>query len=250
MANERAPTIATVIQHEVRDARPAVDRQDRADVGVGQREDRVLEAHEAHEALRECDGAHRPCAVGSERSSLTACSSTGSSTAQPSSQARGLPGRVITIVRARMPETPRESAAVRRVPQRVGAQGLVDARAQPLERRTRGLGRDVARREARAAGREHDVGRVLVAQAREARGDLVALVGQHAPPHDLVPAGDGALGQHRARAVLARAVVHAVGDREHGDPHGRTQWPDLPPSFSSSTIDSTCPPASMPFVMS
>ena len=91
---------------------------------------------------------------------------------------------------------------------------------------------------------------VLVAQPREARGDLVALVGQHTAPHDLVTRAAASAGQHLARTVLARPVVHAVGDREHGDPHGRTQWPDLPPSFSSSATDSICPLASMPFVMS
>ena len=97
--------------HEHREARPAVDRKDRSDVRVGQREHRVLEAHEVHEALTQRDGAHAwRCVVGSERSSLTACSSTGASTAQPSSQARGLPGSVITTVRLRVPETPRESA--------------------------------------------------------------------------------------------------------------------------------------------
>ena len=210
----------------------------------------MLEAHEVREALRERDGAHRPCVVGSERSSLTACSSTGASTAQPSSQAFGLPGSVITIVRARMPETERESmpcgvcrrASARSASSMPGLSRSSVARAAS--------GRDVARGEAGAARREHDVGRVLVAQPRQAGGDLVALVGQDAAPDDLVAGGQRALGEHLARAILARAVMHAVGDREHGDPHGRTQWPDLPPSFSSSTTDSICPVASMPFVMS
>ncbi len=181
---------------------------------------------------------------------MTACSSTGASTAQPSSQARGLPGSVTTIVRARVPETPRESApwGVWRRASARSASSMPGA--QALERGTRRLRRHVARREAGAAGREHDVGHVLVAQLREADGDLVALVGQHAAPHDLVAGGSGALREHLARAILARTVVHAVGDREHGDPHGRTQCPDLPPSFSSSTTDSMRPVASIPFVMS
>ena len=181
---------------------------------------------------------------------MTACSSTGSSTAQPSSQARGLPGSVITIVRARVPETPRESApcGVCRSASARRASSMPGLSRSSVARAASG----VTSRGAKpgAAGGEHDVGHVLVAEPGEAGGDLVALVGQHAAPGDLVARGQRALLEHLARAILARAVVHAVGDREHGDPHGRTQWPDLPPSFSSSTTDSICPAASMPFVMS
>ena len=174
----------------------------------------------------------------------------GSSTAQPSSQARGLPGRVITIVRARIPDTPRESIPC-------GVWRSASARSASS---IPGLSRSSAARAAsgvtsRGANpvppvESDDVGHVLVAQAREARGDLLALVGQDAAPGDLVARGREPLREHGARAILARTVVHAVGDREHGDPHGRTQWPDLPPSFSSSTTDSICPVASIPFVMS
>ena len=81
-------------------------------------------------------------------------------------------------------------------------------------------------------------------------GDLVVLVGQDTAPDDVVTRRGRKRGQHLARTILARPVVHAVGHREHGKPHGRTQWPDLPPSFSSSATDSICPVASMPFVMS
>jgi hypothetical protein len=48
-----------------------------------------------------------------------------------------------------------------------------------LEHRARRFGSDVARRQSGAAGRQHDVGRVGVAPAREARGDRPGLVRHH-----------------------------------------------------------------------
>ena len=65
----------------------------------------------------------------------------------------------------------------------------------------RRLRRHVPRREAGAAGREHE--RARPRRARDRRGDLVALVG-HDPPLDLVAVAAEQLGEEVAAAILAR----------------------------------------------
>ena len=52
MASVRAPTMASVIQPIALHPGHLVDREQRADVGEGKREDRVLDLHEPREAHR------------------------------------------------------------------------------------------------------------------------------------------------------------------------------------------------------
>src|SRR4029434_1329060 len=91
-------------------ARHAVDGEEGADVGEGQREDRVLELDERGDAPRiGGDGHVCRCAVSSPARSFSACSRAGRRTANPSRAPPVEPGRFTTSVCPRTPATPRES---------------------------------------------------------------------------------------------------------------------------------------------
>ena len=86
----------------------------------------------------------------------------------------------------------------------------------PVEHRPGRLGRDVARREPCAACCQHNG--ASVGEVGDRLGDLVALVGDD-PALDREPVRLEQLGERVAAQVLARAVVHAVRDRQHGRVH-------------------------------
>ena len=93
---------------------------------------------------------------GRRRRAPSPCSSAGSSTAKPSRQPPGEPGRLTTSVARATPATPRERSAcgvARDASARIASAMPGASRSSTRPRRLR---RHVARREAGAAGREHD----------------------------------------------------------------------------------------------
>ena len=103
IASVRAPTIATVIQSQSRAGRDLADGEQHPDVRERQREDRVLELHQRREAARERDGRARSrllCASVSarRRAARARARAPGCSTANPSRQPPGEPGRLTTSV--------------------------------------------------------------------------------------------------------------------------------------------------------
>jgi hypothetical protein len=102
--------------------------------------------------------------------------------------------------------------AVRRLRDRVGADCLRDAGRLPVEHLARGLGRDVARREPRAARRQDEPrARDELAQ----RGDDPVVLVRHHTPLDLVALAAEQLLEQVAARVVRRAARDAVGRREH-----------------------------------
>ena len=152
----------------VRRRRPA-DREERADVGERQREDRVLDLHEPREARgqrreRRRRGGHGRHATGGSRAASglavgqSRCARRGGR-AHASSAGREH-GVAVAAAAGRAGEVDDERAAdraggaareqgVRRLVQRVGTQRLRDARRLALEHVARRLGRDVARERGR-----------------------------------------------------------------------------------------------------
>ena len=161
--------------------RNIADGQERADVGERQREDRVLELDEPGEphgqrGERRSSRLHvlllvrRRAAPAHARVPGSAPRSRHGSRRANRGGSRRAPGR-------RAGDAAREQA-VRRLRDRVGAERLGDPRRLALEHGARRLGRDVARGETGAAGRQHDCG-----ASRRARGSpprSLALVGNHA----------------------------------------------------------------------
>ena len=120
------------------------------------------------------------CSGGRPRAARARAASAGWISAKPSRQPPGEPGR-LTI--ERLPRghrrRPRREQPVRRLRDRVGAQRLGDPGHASLEHRLRRLGRDVARRHARAARRQDDAAR-SGQSSRSAAAICVALVGHDA----------------------------------------------------------------------
>src|SRR5262249_55222603 len=103
------------------------------------------------------------------------------------------------------------------------------------------LGGDVARREAGAAGREHDCG--LVCELLDRAGDLAAFVRNDAPDH-LVALGFEQLLEQVAARVLARPLGDTVRNGQDRRIH-RGSW-----VFSPSLPSSTTMPLSIALAMS
>ena len=175
IASVRAPTIATVIQSRSRARGAPPDGEQRADVGERQREDGVLELDEPREAGAASAGragAHVCRCVGRarRRAARARARAPGCSTAKPSRQPPGEPGRLTTSVLPRDARDAAREQRVRRPRQRVGADRLGDAGRLAVDHGAGRLGRHVARREPRAARREHEL-RALPASSPIAAGD-------------------------------------------------------------------------------
>ena len=182
IASERAPTMARVNQTICAALGTVVEREERAHVGERQREHRVLELHERREAPRVDDRAlHHVwrCAVSSPAISFTAWPSAGRSTAKPSRQPPGEPGRFTTSVRAANAGDPARQHAVRRLRDGVGTDCLRDAERPAVEDGAGRLRRDVARPDAGAP--VVSTTWAVVRQLRDRIRDLVALVRNDAP---------------------------------------------------------------------
>ena len=128
---------------------------------------------------------------------------------------------------------------MRRLGERVGADGLGDPRRFALEHLQRRLGSHVARREARPPGRQHERG--LLRELDDRVGDRVPVVG-HDAPLDLVALGPEQAGEQVAALVLARPLRDAVRDRHDRGLHSFT--------FSSSLTSPISIPESTPLAMS
>ena len=111
---------------------------------------------------------------------------------------------------------PARKEAVRRLGDRIGAEGLRDPGSLALQHGARRLGRHVARCEPRAAGREHELGGR--GELLDRRGDLVGLVG-HDAPLDLVAVSAQELVEQVAARILRRAARDAVRHRQDGGLH-------------------------------
>jgi len=123
-------------------------------------------------------------------------------------------GRARQVDDERRPADPRETAAeqaVRGLRDRVGPQRLRDPRRLPVEDVAGRLGRDVARGEARAPGREDDAGGRREGAQRV--GDPLPLVRDDAPL-DLEAVGLQQLRERVAAPVLRLAARDAVRDGE------------------------------------
>ena len=92
---------------------------------------------------------------------------------------------------------------------RVGADRLGNARSGALEHRRSRLGRHVTRPDAGAAGQNHPA---LARELLDRLGNRSPLVGNDSPD-DLEPLAGEQLLERVTALVLARAHVHAVGDR-------------------------------------
>ena len=183
IARLRAPTIATVIQKQLAAPRAPARGEDRAGVGVRQREHRVLELDQAHEPAG-VDGGRAQCAVGRSSSSRSPCSSAGAMASKSSAQAFGLPGRFTISAAAADAAAAAREHAVRRDGDRHRPHVLVEAGRGPLDHLGGRLGRDVAR--ARSRCRPCVSTRSAAAgQVAQRRGDLGPLVGHHAPRREL-----------------------------------------------------------------
>ena len=125
---------------------------------------------------------------------------------------------------------------------RVRPQRLRDPRRLAVKHVARRLGRDIARREARAPGREDETraGRELA----DSRGDLIPFVGDDAPL-DVVPVGAEKLLERVAARVLPRPGDDTVLDGEHGRLQSTGSF-----VFSTSETSTIRMPLSTAFAMS
>ena len=148
--------------------------------------------------------------------SFSAWPSIGPMTSRHSRTAFGLPGRLMTSVLPRVPATARESQAsgCRRA---VSSASPRRCRRLAVDHRAGRLGRDVARREAGAAGGQDEVR--LLGERDDRGSDLVVLVGHEPLGHDLDADAVEDLRHRRRRRVDARARRTAVADRQ--DRRGR-----------------------------
>src|SRR5579884_3864182 len=85
-----------------------------------------------------------------------------------------------------------------------------------VDYRAGGFGRDVALRDARAPGGEHDLGGAFVAEFAKHLRDTVGLVGEHGGVRDFPALLFRARFERGAGAVLAGAVVTGVADGDYG----------------------------------
>ena len=155
-----------------------------------------------------------PAAVAPELS-FSACGSIGVSTPRHWRTAFGLPGRLITSVRPRVPgDGAREPCQALEL-DRLGAHRLGDAGRLAVDHRARRLGRHVARREAGATRRQHEV-RAL-AELDDRRGDLVVLVGNE-PRRDDVDADPARAARSSAPSSCPRACLPSGCRRPSGSP--------------------------------
>ena len=219
IASVRAPTIATVTQSQSRPAGISPTASSIPTYANGSAKT-VCSSFTSDAKRRGRETAVRAhvclCAVSASVSSPSACASAGRSTANPSRQPPGEPGRLTTSVRPCTPATPRESSACGVFVERVGADRLRDPGRLAVDHRARRLGRDVPRRHAGAAGGEHE--RRGPGELDDRLGDLPRLVGND-PALDLVAVGGEQLREQVAARVLPRAGDDAVGDRQHGRLH-------------------------------
>ena len=158
----------------------------------------------------------------SPRSVATAWGSTEATASRHSTAPRGEPGRFTMSVRPHTAATCRDRIAVGHGGAGRFPHDFREAGHLVIEDVARRLRRDVARREARAARREHEIGGARVREALEVPGDVLALVGQDRLLHD-DRAGEQALhhlGHGGPALVGALAVVRPVRDRQDGDAHG------------------------------
>ena len=93
---------------------------------------------------------------------------------------------------------------------------LRDAGRLLVEHGTRGLGRDVARREAGAAGGEDEVGPVRVGPGSEDGRDSDGIVGHQVAPGEIIAVLRRPGGDRVARGIGAIAAGAGVGDGEDG----------------------------------
>ena len=148
----------------------------------------------------------------------SACGRTGTIASSDSSAPFGLPGRLTISVRPRTPATPRLKRGERRVPAALGAHRLGDARHLVVEDAQRRLRRDVARRQAGAAGRDDQpmpgaLDRAPPGSARRRRGPprahtCVTQLARAAPPPR-----PGLIGPLAGRALVARRQDERRGRR-------------------------------------
>src|SRR5712691_4925003 len=108
---------------------------------------------------------------------------------------------------------------VRCLRDRVGTDRLCDPGHFALDRSQSRLGRDVPRRDARAACREHEPR--LRCEIADRAPDLLLLV-RHDAALDLEPVGGEQFFERVAARVLALAGDDAVRDRQHGGFHSRS----------------------------
>ena len=137
---------------------------------------------------------------------------------------------------------PTREQRMRSLDDRVGANRLGDPGHGALEHLGRRFRRDVTRREAGAAGGQHDRG--LLRELRNRLGDRVAVVG-HDAAFDLVALRGEQPAQQVAAFVLAGSFSDPVGDREHGGPHGSGSF-----VFSSKRTPASSIVESIAFAMS
>ena len=131
IASDRAPTIATVIQRRSCADGHAVDREQRADVGERQREDRVLDLHERGEALRVTRASDHVwrCAVSLAGEQLQRVLERRPQHGEAVAAAAGRAGQVDDERLAADAGHPAREQGVRRLRDRVGADRLGDPRA-------------------------------------------------------------------------------------------------------------------------
>lgn len=130
---------------------------------------------------------------------------------EPVAAASGRAREVDDESRAPDPGNPSRKEAVGRPADGVRSDRLRDARHLAFEHRRRRLGRDVARRHARAPCREHELG--LVRERFDRGSDLAPLVGDDTA-RNLVTLDAEQLLQNRPALVLPLAPCNAVRDRE------------------------------------